>query len=968
MKIYHGIDDFTKLQFAVVTSGIFDGVHVGHQKIFARLREIASRYHGETVVLTFWPHPRLVLHPEDDSLKLLNTFEEKAMLLKDQGIEHLIRIPFTKEFSQLTSEQFIREILVKTIGTKKLVIGYDHHFGKNREGSFDQLKLNAPKYGFEVEEIPRQDVDHVGVSSTKIRHALEGGDIETATHFLGKPYSLTGRVVSGDKLGRLMGYPTANIEIDTKYKLIPMDGIYAVTVAHEHATYSGMLYIGNRPTINGTKKNIEVNIFNFCQDIYGETLTVSIHKLIRGDVKFSDLEALKHQLKLDEDAANHILKNIFNPLLNSTLMEPPRLLWNPSESLKNGSNLIKYISWLKDHRDLSFQDYHQLWQWSATHVDEFWKSIWDYFNILHDGSYSQVRSPDQMPHVKWFSGTKINYAEHIFRKANDKYPAFIFGSETSSPKSVSWEDLRQQVGSLQHFLKQQGVVTGNRIAAYMPCISEATVGLLASVSLGAIWSSCSPDFGTQAVVDRFAQIEPKVLIAADQYTYNGKVYNKTEVLRDLIKALPSLECVIVVSSKSTFSYDKPSHLWAAVMEVRGPKLDFVRVPFNHPLWVLYSSGTTGLPKPIVHSQGGILLEQLKYGTFHNDFKAGEKCFWYTTTGWMMWNYIHGSLLAGGTMVLYDGSPGFPDLNTLWQFAERAEINHFGTSAGFILANMKEGITPSKFKLPNLRSIGSTGSTLPPEGFDWVYKHVKKDLWLASMSGGTDVCSAFVGGNATWPVYAGEIQCRALGCNLQSFDENGKPVIDEVGEMVVTEPMPSMPVGFWNDPGFKRYRESYFEMFPGVWRHGDWTKITPRHGVIIYGRSDATLNRGGVRIGTSEIYRAVDQVKEVKDSLIICVEKDGGEFWMPLFVVMQDGHMLDDAIKKKVNITIRSQYSPRHVPDEIIAVPDIPYTISGKKTETPVKKVLMGKDPKEVVNAGTLKNPSSMEFFIALAKR
>jgi acetoacetyl-CoA synthetase len=648
-------------------------------------------------------------------------------------------------------------------------------------------------------------------------------------------------------------------------------------------------------------------------------------------------------------------------------METARQLWAPSETLKRDSNLAHYMDWLNKTHGHSFPDYQALWEWSVNHVEDFWESLWAYFEVLHDGAYTKVRSSDPMPHVQWFSGTKLNYAEHIFRKATQDHPAIIFKSESTSVKAISWNELRDQVTSLQYFLKQHGIKSGDRIAAYMPCIPEASVGLLASASVGAIWSSCSPDFGTNAVIDRFAQIEPKVLIAVDRYTYNGKVFDKSEVIRELVKAMPSLECVVVVSDKDTFDYDRSCWSWNNIMREKGTGLEFIRVAFQQPLWVLYSSGTTGLPKAIMHSQGGILLEQLKYGTFHNDFRPGERCFWYTTTGWMMWNYIHGSLLAGGTMVLYDGSPAFPDLNVLWKFSQEAEINHFGTSAGFLLANQKENIRPSTFSLSSLRSIGSTGSTLPPEGFDYVYAHVKKDLWLASMSGGTDVCSAFVGGNPLWPVYTGEIQCRALACKLEAFNEQGQPVIDEVGEMVITEPMPSMPVSFWNDPDFKRYHESYFEMFPGVWRHGDWTKITSRHGVIIYGRSDATLNRGGVRIGTSEVYRAVDKVEEVRDSLIICLEKERGEFWMPLFVVMQSGQVLDDVIKKKINTTIRSEYSPRHVPDEIIAVPDIPYTISGKKTETPVKKVLMGKDPKDVVNAGALKNPESMEFFISLAK-
>ena len=643
-------------------------------------------------------------------------------------------------------------------------------------------------------------------------------------------------------------------------------------------------------------------------------------------------------------------------------------LWTPSLDLIEGSNLKKYQRWLEEHKNLRFSSYHELWQWSVNHPGTFWKSLWEYFDILHDGTFSYVLK-GSMPDCKWFEGTKLNYAEHIFRKASPNSAAIIFKSESSSIQSIGWDELKQQVSSLQKHLKEKGIKAGDRIVAYLPGAPEATVAFLAANSLGAIWSSCSPDFGTNSVIDRFAQIEPKVLIAVDFYQYGGKVFDKKETVRELSEALPSLEHVIVISRSNDLKLSKQVYQWDQVTSQSGETVEFTRVPFAHPIWVLYSSGTTGLPKAITHSHGGILLEQLKYGTFHNDFKPGERCFWYTTTGWMMWNYIHGSLLAGGTMVLYDGSPAYPDLNALWKFSEEASISHFGTSAGFILANMKADLHPAKdFDLSSLRSIGSTGSTLPPEGFEWIYKEVKKDLWLASMSGGTDVCSAFVGGNPMLPVYSGEIQCRALGCKLEAFDEFGKTVLDEVGEMVITSPMPSMPVYFWNDPDNKRYHESYFDMYPNVWRHGDWTQITPRDGVIIYGRSDATLNRGGVRIGTSEIYRAVDKIMEVKDSMIICIEKDGGQFWMPLFVVMKDGVNLTEDIRKKINTTIRSDYSPRHVPDEIIAVPDIPYTISGKKTETPVKKVLMGKDPKEVVNAGALKNPSSMDFFISLAKK
>ncbi|HMG91434.1 MAG TPA: acetoacetate--CoA ligase [Chryseolinea sp.] len=644
-------------------------------------------------------------------------------------------------------------------------------------------------------------------------------------------------------------------------------------------------------------------------------------------------------------------------------------LWTPSSDFIRQSNISNYIQWLKDKKDLVFSGYEELWQWSVDQTDEFWTSLFQYFSILYDGEISQVTNGKPMPNAEWFPGISLSYAEHIFSRKSEDHPAIIFKSEQDDLKEVSWRELTKQVGSLQKFLKDQGVVQGDRVAAYLPCVPEATVAFLATNSLGAVWSSCSPDFGIQAVIDRFAQIEPSILIAVDKYNYGGKVFDKTETVEQLINALPSAKTVIIISEKGVSSSGKKLIVpWTQVVNDDVQEPEFVRVPFSHPIWVVYSSGTTGLPKAIVHSQGGILLEQLKYCLFHNDYKPGERCFWFTTTGWMMWNYIHGSLLAGATMVLYDGNPAHPDLEVLWKFVDDAGINHFGTSAGFILANMKAGIEPSvNSNLTSLRSIGSTGSTLPVEGFEWIYRHVKKDVWLTSMSGGTDVASAFVGGNPTLPVYAGEIQCRALGCSLEAFNDLGKPVLNEVGEMVITKPMPSMPVYFWNDPEFKRYRESYFEMFPGIWRHGDWIKITENKGIIIYGRSDATLNRGGVRIGTSEIYRAVDKIEEVKDSLIICVEKDGGKFWMPLFVVMQDGVSLTDDVKARINNTLRNDYSPRHVPDEIILVPDIPYTVSGKKTETPVKKVLMGKNPDDVVNAGSLRNPASIKFFADLAK-
>jgi acetoacetyl-CoA synthetase len=646
-----------------------------------------------------------------------------------------------------------------------------------------------------------------------------------------------------------------------------------------------------------------------------------------------------------------------------------KMLWQPSDNFSRQSNLWKYIQWVNHTYDKSFSGYEELWNWSVTNVAEFWESLWKYFSIMHEGTLEKIVSGDVMPHTVWFKGTRLNYAEHIFRNYSEGRPAILFQSENSELQSISWKQLKEQTSSLQNIFKDHCIGKDDTVVAYLPCVPEATIGFLATSSIGAIWSSCSPDLGTNAIVDRFSQIKPKVLIATDHYHYNGKKFDKKQTILELLQALPSLELVIVVGNSAGDLPVKHAITWSVAIANQGKELTFLKVPFSHPIWVLYSSGTTGLPKAITHSQGGILLEQLKYATFHNDFKPGENCFWYTTTGWMMWNYIHGSLLTGSTMVLYDGSPAFPDLNVLWKFIEGAKVNHFGTSAGFILSNMKENILPSgNFDLTSLRSIGSTGSTLPPEGFKWIYDHVKKDLWLASMSGGTDVCSAFVGGNPLWPVYEGQIQCRALGCSLEVFDEGGKSVTDEEGEMVITQPMPSMPVFFWNDADFKRYRESYFEMYPQVWRHGDWIRITPENGVIIYGRSDATLNRGGVRIGTSEIYRAIDQIIEIKDSLIICLEKSGGEFWMPLFVLMKEGQTLTDDLRKKINQTIRNTYSPRHVPDEIIAVPDIPYTVSGKKTEMPVKKILQGKDPEKIINAGSLKNPAALDFFTSLYQK
>jgi acetoacetyl-CoA synthetase len=642
-------------------------------------------------------------------------------------------------------------------------------------------------------------------------------------------------------------------------------------------------------------------------------------------------------------------------------------LWVPSAEMRQKANLTAYMKWLERNLNLSFHQYDELWKWSVNRPDDFWKSVWQYFDVVFDGEIRSVKTGTDMPHITWFEGTSLNYAEHVFRQETADYPAIIAVNEADHVQEISWKQLRQVVGSLRQFMQTIGVQPGDRIAAYLPCIPEATMAFLATSSLGAVWSSCSPDFGLQAVVDRFAQIEPVVLFATLEYRYNGSVFSRKDIVDKLIQHLPSLRHIVIVGDE--VPDDSRYVIWKDASNYTNPDLTFNRVPFSHPLWILYSSGTTGLPKAMVHSHGGILLEHLKYLTFHNDIHPGERCFWFTTTGWMMWNYIQSCLLCRATLVLYDGSPAYPDLYHLWKMADEQHIQHFGTSAAFIMSCARSGIRPrQRFSLSALRSIGSTGSTLPPEGFQYIYNQVKPDVWLASISGGTDVCSAFVGGNPLLPVYSGEIQCRALGCRVEAFDEEGKAITGKVGEMVITQPLPSMPVYFWNDPEFARYRESYFEMYPKIWRHGDWMEITPRGGVIIYGRSDATLNRAGIRIGTSEIYRAMDKVEEVADSLIVCVEKPDGSFWMPLFVVLKAETELDEMLRRKISEVIRSETSPRHVPDEIIAVPDIPYTISGKKTETPVKKILMGKPVNEVVNPGALRNPESLNFFAGLARK
>lgn len=651
--------------------------------------------------------------------------------------------------------------------------------------------------------------------------------------------------------------------------------------------------------------------------------------------------------------------------------DTPEILWNPGDEFIQNSNLQAYIDWLWAEKELRFNSYQQLWDWSVNEVSAFWESLVEYFQLKFHTPYKKVISEDDMPYVKWFEGATLNYAEHIFLQKQAGQAAILFESEQHLLEATSWDQLEDRVARMAAYLRSIGLEKGDRIVAFLPNIPEATISFLAACSIGAIWSSCSPDFGTQSVIDRFEQIEPKILIAVDGYQYGGKPYYKNEVVVELIQKLPSLEKAIILpylDPETDVRIFPKSIEWDDALSTPADKIEFEAVPFGHPIWVLFSSGTTGKPKAITHSHGGVLLEHLKYLSFHNDVKAGEKFFWFSTTGWMMWNFVQAALLKGATIVLFDGSPGFPNLNVLWKMAQDTRLEHFGTSAPYLVACMKRGLSPgSEYDLSNLRSLSSTGAPLPPEAFEWVYDEVKEDLWLCSMSGGTDVCTAFVGGCPSYPVYMGEIQCRALGCALYAFDEEGHEIIDEVGEMVITRPMPSMPIYFWNDKNYDRYQGSYFESYPGIWRHGDWVKITSRNSLIILGRSDATLNRQGVRIGTAEIYRSIDKIPKIKDSLIVNLELSGGRHYMPLFVLMQEGQVLTEEVKNSIKQQLRSDYSPRHVPDDIIEVKDIPYTISGKKMETPVKKILMGRPVEKSANEGAMKNPESLDFFVDFAK-
>ena len=655
----------------------------------------------------------------------------------------------------------------------------------------------------------------------------------------------------------------------------------------------------------------------------------------------------------------------------------PEVLWLPPADARARSRMGAYVAWLEETSGLRFASYDEAWRWSVDDPGAFWTSVWRYFEVQASGAVTADGSPDvgladaAMPGARWFPGTTLNYAEHALRlPGRSPDDVVVIGrSQTRGPTDLTAAELRDQVALCRTGLAGLGVRPGDRVAAFLPNIPEAIVGLLATASLGATWTSCAPEFGTRAVIDRFGQVEPRVLLAVDGYRYGDRDVDRTAELAEIRAALPSLEATVVLPYlEPTRAAAVPGALpWDDLLRRDGP-LEFERVPFDHPLYILYSSGTTGLPKPIVHGHGGILLEHLKALALHTDLGPADRFCWFTTTGWMMWNYLVSGLAVGSTVVTFDGNPAQPDLMTLWRLAAETRATYLGASAPYLMACRKANLQPARdLDLSALRGVGSTGAPLPASGFEWVRDAVSAAIPLGSLSGGTDLCTGFLGPSPLVPVWAGEISCRMLGARVAAWDEAGRSVVGREGELVITAPMPSMPVALWGDADGSRMRAAYFETYPGAWRHGDWITITDRGSCVISGRSDATLNRGGVRVGTAEFYGVVEAMPEVADSLVVHLEDPGGgPGELLLFVVPRDGRPLDGTLRERIASELRTELSPRHVPDAIIAVPAVPRTLSGKKLEVPVKRILLGTPTDDAASTDALADRRSLEPFEAFA--
>jgi acetoacetyl-CoA synthetase len=656
-------------------------------------------------------------------------------------------------------------------------------------------------------------------------------------------------------------------------------------------------------------------------------------------------------------------------------MRPGEQLWIPSAARIRDANVTVFSQWLERERGLQFDDYAALWRWSVEDLDGFWGALFEYFHIDCSAPPGCVLARRNMPGAQWFPGARLNYAQHVLRREHGGGDAVLFASESHPLKPVSWQNLGNQVRTLATRLRAAGVAPGDRVVEWLPNIPETMVAMLATTAIGAIWACCSPDFGERGTLDRLAQLKPKLFFCVDGYRYGGKAIERREELRRIIGGLSDLQHIVCLPYLDAEREGLPipsAVSWNSFMQ--GPEISeaefrYEQVPFDHPLWILFSSGTTGLPKAIVHGHGGILLENLKNATFHFDLHAGDRLFFFTTSGWMLWNFLTSTPLTGAVPVLYDGHPAYPQPDILWQIADAAGVTLFGASPTYVDQLARAGIVPGeRYPLSKLRTISLAGSPATPDCMSWFYRNVKTDLWVANGSGGTDCCTGFVGGVPTLPVYAGEIQAPSLGVSVKAFDERGQSVVDQVGELVITQPMPSMPLQFWNDPGDQRYLETYFQDYPGIWRHGDFFKIDATGRCAVLGRSDATLNRYGVRIGTAEIYRTLALLSEVQDSLIVNLDLRNGGFFMPLFVKLSPGTKMDPGIESRIRGLLRGEYTARHVPDKIYEVPAIPYTLTGKKMEVPVRRILMGVAPAKAANPSAMADASALDFFIHYAKQ